>query len=107
MVDRATGTPAPAPGSTIEMEIVVAGAGLAGLTAAWRLEQRGHRTTVLEARDRVGGRTFSQVMPDGTVVERGGDALAGEHTAGPGAASMDGAVASGAAAAQRLHADLR
>jgi monoamine oxidase len=58
------------------MEIVVVGAGLAGLHAAWRLERLGHAVTVLEARDRVGGRTWSHALPDGTVVERGGEFIA-------------------------------
>ncbi len=35
---------------------VVVGAGLAGLSAAYELEQRGYDVTVLEARDRLGGR---------------------------------------------------
>ena len=52
------------------------GAGLAGLHAAWRLERLGHGVTVLEARDRVGGRTWSHVMPDGVVIERGGEFIA-------------------------------
>jgi monoamine oxidase len=37
-------------------EVIVVGAGVAGLTAAYELEQKGFVVTVLEARDRVGGR---------------------------------------------------
>jgi monoamine oxidase len=58
------------------MNVIVVGAGLAGLHAAWRLQELGHRVEVLEARERVGGRTFSHELPDGTVVERGGEFIA-------------------------------
>ena len=69
------------------MDVIVVGAGLAGLHAAWSLEQLGHGVTVLEARDRVGGRTWSHAMPDGTVVERGGEFIA------PGQAAIRGVCA--------------
>lgn len=55
------------------MNIVVIGAGLAGLTAAWELTKAGHNCTVLEARDRVGGRTWSAQLDNGEVTERGGE----------------------------------
>lgn len=42
-----------------EESIVILGAGLAGLTAAWELEKLGYHCTILEARDRVGGRCWS------------------------------------------------
>jgi monoamine oxidase len=58
------------------MRVVVAGAGFAGLMAAWRLAQAGCEVEVLEARDRVGGRVWSQELIPGdrrTVIERGAE----------------------------------
>jgi monoamine oxidase len=48
------------------------GAGLAGLVAARRLTAAGATVVVLEARDRVGGRTLNEPLGDGQVVEVGG-----------------------------------
>ncbi|HYB85713.1 MAG TPA: NAD(P)/FAD-dependent oxidoreductase [Streptosporangiaceae bacterium] len=58
------------------VRVVVAGAGFAGLMAAWRLAQGGCEVVVLEARDRVGGRVWSQELIPGdrrTVIERGAE----------------------------------
>jgi monoamine oxidase len=52
-------------------DVLVLGAGLAGLFAARQLARRGLRVRVLEARDRVGGRTLSHRLPSGDVVELG------------------------------------
>ncbi len=51
-------------------DVVVIGAGLAGLTAARELTRRGFDVVVLEGRDRVGGRTFNATLA-GVPVDRG------------------------------------
>jgi monoamine oxidase len=56
----------------VSAPVVVVGAGLAGLAAARRLVALGLDVVVLEARDRVGGRTEGGVLSDGTPVELGG-----------------------------------
>ncbi|KAK6003476.1 hypothetical protein QM012_009247 [Aureobasidium pullulans] len=48
-----------------EADVVIIGAGLAGLTAARDLIKSGLSCIILEARDRVGGKTWSQQLPDG------------------------------------------
>ena len=60
--------------------VLVAGAGLAGLAAARWLAARGHEVTVIEARERVGGRTEGLVLDDGTPLELGGQWLGEGHT---------------------------
>ena len=60
--------------------VIVVGAGLAGLAAARRLVARGHEVTVVEARDRVGGRTEGLGLADGTPLELGGQWLGEGHT---------------------------
>lgn len=54
-------------------EVVVVGAGLAGLAAAEALILAGREVVVLEARDRVGGRVWSRELPDGSVIEMGAE----------------------------------
>jgi monoamine oxidase len=61
-------------------EIVVIGAGLAGLAAARRLVAGGHEVTVVEARQRVGGRTEGLLLEDGTPLELGGQWVGEGHT---------------------------
>lgn len=60
------------------MDVIVIGAGLAGLTAADDLVRGGHRVTVLEARDRVGGRTLSQQL-GGQTIDLGGQWMGDKH----------------------------
>jgi monoamine oxidase len=65
----------------LECDVCVVGAGYAGLTAARRLGQAGRSVVVLEARERVGGRIWTQRLSDGTAVDRGGGWLGPKHAA--------------------------
>ncbi|HET6830173.1 MAG TPA: FAD-dependent oxidoreductase [Solirubrobacterales bacterium] len=54
-----------------EVDVIVVGAGLAGLAAARQLRAADRSVLVLEARDRVGGRTLNEEIVGGAVVEVG------------------------------------
>lgn len=57
----------------MDADVIVIGAGLAGLTAARDLADAGRTVTVLEARERIGGRTWTGTLPGTDVrVEWGG-----------------------------------
>lgn len=60
--------------------VIVVGAGLAGLSAARDLEAGGAAVTVLEARDRVGGRVDQVPLDDGRLVQLGGEVVGTGHT---------------------------
>ncbi len=61
--------------------VVIVGAGLAGLTAAYRLKQAGITAQVHEAADRVGGRcwTIRGAFADGQIAEHGGELIDTGH----------------------------
>jgi monoamine oxidase len=59
---------------------VVIGAGLAGLAAADELLRGGAEVSLLEARDRVGGRVWSRQLDNGAVVEMGAEFILPHNT---------------------------
>ncbi len=64
----------------ITRDVVIVGAGAAGLTAANELKKAGLSVAVLEARDRVGGRLWTDVI-DGAMLEIGGQWISPDQTA--------------------------
>src|SRR3954453_3455168 len=63
-----------------EADVCVVGAGFAGLAAARQLRAHGRSVVVLEARDRVGGRIWTENV-DGVAIDRGGAWLSPLHGA--------------------------
>jgi len=63
--------------------VVIVGAGLAGLTAAYRLKQKGIIATVYEASTRLGGRCWTNrtSFANGQIAEHGGEFIDQAHTA--------------------------
>jgi monoamine oxidase len=62
-------------------DVLVLGAGLAGLSAARDLALVGADVLVVEARERVGGRVEQTQLPDGRLVQLGGEVVGRAHTA--------------------------
>ena len=62
-------------------KVVVIGAGLAGLSAAYELTQAGHHVTILEAQTRPGGRvlTLREPFSDGLYAEAGAEGIPDAH----------------------------
>jgi monoamine oxidase len=64
---------------TTHADVLVVGAGLSGLYAARILQRAGLTVTVLEARDRIGGRVLSQRLSNGTTIDLGGQWIGPEQ----------------------------
>ena len=62
------------------LDVLVLGAGLGGLSAARDLVRAGMTVKILEARDRVGGRTLQTELRDGRTVQLGGELIGTTHT---------------------------
>ena len=59
--------------TALSVDVLVLGAGPSGLSAAWDILKDGrHSVHVVEASERVGGRTFNHTLPSDILIERGG-----------------------------------
>ena len=71
----------PALGQATTAKIAIVGAGLAGLTAAYRLKQAGFSPVVFEGNTRLGGRCYTvrDVFANGQLAEHGGEFIDTDH----------------------------
>lgn len=60
--------------------IGIIGGGLTGLTLAYLLQKKGIAATIIEARDRIGGRIYTVAPNDSTPIEMGATWLGKQHT---------------------------
>ena len=69
------------PGPRAARKVIVAGAGIGGLSCAWELVRQGHEVVVLEGSERTGGHvfTFREPLDDGLYADAGA-----EHFTQPG-----------------------
>jgi monoamine oxidase len=70
------------PTGMLDRHVIIAGAGLAGLTAAHQLARDGYAVTVIEARDRIGGRAWTvrgAPFVDAAYAELGGEFIDADH----------------------------
>jgi monoamine oxidase len=63
----------------VEADVCIVGAGYTGMTAALRLAEAGIDVAVVEARDRIGGRVWTERRPDGVWIDRGAAWLGPYH----------------------------
>lgn len=64
---------------TEQVDICIVGAGLTGLLMAYRLEQAGKKVIIVESRNRIGGRIFTDVREGQTPVEMGATWFSRQH----------------------------